>query len=491
MVNQSHKLSGPFLIELKNKFREIAGSDNRIDREEFKNALIIKNEKIINRIFDIFDRDENNFLDISEFISGIEILIDGTDAQKIKFAFDIHDFDGSGDIDKNELKILIKNILIENNLDFDINQVDLIVDEFFKDADIDKNGRIDFNEFLILIEKYPDLINSLAVNPAAWFRNSKSKKNSQTTNRIVHNITKVQVQNLNVLQWLLVPRLIYFYNIIINRKKNDELISIESLEVLPGKNISFSFDKPKWFEFTPGDYVYINCPWISNLEWYPFNIISSANDSSVLLNIKADGRWPKKIYNKTISMLKDNSVENLKIRIDGPFGSSSDKILQSENLIIIAEGMGVAKFASVLQDIYYRTKTNQIHSKVKTLNFIWLCSEDNYVEWFKKILQELDKDFNLDSFDYSIHFLDRNASDLPKDMLYVSKDIYRKEFKINLLSGLKDKYHIGFPSLQNTLAEIISRSDHGKFDLFFSGSRKTKSKIKTACKDIDIKFNNS
>ena len=51
MVNQSHKLSGPFLVELKNKFREIAGDDNKIDRSEFQQHLSISNEKIINRIF--------------------------------------------------------------------------------------------------------------------------------------------------------------------------------------------------------------------------------------------------------------------------------------------------------------------------------------------------------------------------------------------------------------------------------------------------------
>ena len=113
MVNQSHKLSGPFLIELKNKFREIAGSDNKIDRLEFKDSLVIENENIINRIFDIFDKDENNLLDINEFINGIETLIKSTNAQKIKFAFDIHDFDGSGDIDKDELKILIKTFLLK------------------------------------------------------------------------------------------------------------------------------------------------------------------------------------------------------------------------------------------------------------------------------------------------------------------------------------------------------------------------------------------
>ena len=123
MINQSHKLSGPFLIDLKNRFRQIAGSDNKIDRKEFKNGLLIDNDQIKNRIFDIFDTDQNNFLDIGEFIDGIEKLINGTTYEKIKFAFQIHDIDGSGDIDKFELEILVKNILIENNLDFDANQI--------------------------------------------------------------------------------------------------------------------------------------------------------------------------------------------------------------------------------------------------------------------------------------------------------------------------------------------------------------------------------
>jgi len=110
MVNQSHKLSGPFLIELKNKFREIAGEDNKINRDEFSKGLCLNNENIVNRIFDIFDKDHNNYLDIDEFLSGIESLINGGKEEKIRFAFDIHDFDASGDIDHKELKVLIKNI---------------------------------------------------------------------------------------------------------------------------------------------------------------------------------------------------------------------------------------------------------------------------------------------------------------------------------------------------------------------------------------------
>ena len=247
MINQSNKLSGPFLIDLKNKFREIAGEDNKIDRNEFHKGLALNNEAIVNRIFDIFDKDHNEYIDSDEFITGIESLINGEEEDKIRFAFDIHDFDASGDIDHEELKTLIKNILIENNLEFDVNQIDLIVDEFFKTADLNNSGTIDYKEFLKMVHNYPDLISGLAVNPIAWFNPHRNEFSLEEQSVSKAKSYKVQVQDLSVLQWLLVPRLIYFYNIILNRSKNRNQVGIESLQILPQKNISFSFLRPKWF----------------------------------------------------------------------------------------------------------------------------------------------------------------------------------------------------------------------------------------------------
>ena len=48
MINKSKKLAGPFLIDLKNKFREIAGEDQLIDRQEFQNGLDLSNIKNYN-----------------------------------------------------------------------------------------------------------------------------------------------------------------------------------------------------------------------------------------------------------------------------------------------------------------------------------------------------------------------------------------------------------------------------------------------------------
>ena len=142
MVNRSKKLTGPFLVQLRNRFREIAGKDNRIDRQEFHESMLIGNDAITDRIFDIFDKDQNSFLDLEEFLSGFQSLVNGSEEDLIRFAFDIHDLDSSGDIDHEELRIFIKESLIENNLDFDPYQIDLLVDEFFRKADTDKSGTI-------------------------------------------------------------------------------------------------------------------------------------------------------------------------------------------------------------------------------------------------------------------------------------------------------------------------------------------------------------
>jgi len=490
MINQSHKLSGPFLIDLKNRFRLIAGSDNKIDRKEFKNGLLIHNDQIKNRIFDIFDSDQNNFLDIGEFIDGIEKLINGTTYEKIKFAFQIHDIDGSGDIDQLELEILVKNMLIENNLDFDTNQISLIVSDLFNKVDVDGNGKIDFEEFLKLVQEYPDFLKSLAVNPLSWFYEKEHSK--QVVPAKKHKSAgKVQVEGLSLIQWLLVPRLIYLFNIIVKRNSNNKPIPIKSVKVLPEKNVSFSFEKPKWLKSNPGDYVYVNCPWISKYQWFPFNLMASTVSKIAFLNIKASGHWSEKVYDKTIEFLNDGSLEKLNIRIDGPYGSSSNEILNSKNIILIAAGKGIAKFASILQDIALKTKDNVVKSNLDSVHLIWLCDDSFYVEWFKKLLRELDKEYESINFNYDIYFANRNAASLPQDMLYISKDLANNEYDIDLLDGLGKHNQIGTPIWQEKFKSLLNDKLAEEYRIFYSGPKRLATKMNSAAKKLKIKFYNN
>ena len=197
--------------------------------------------------------------------------------------------------------------------------------------------------------------------------------------------TKVQVADLAVWQWLLVPRLIYYYNILVNRQNNRSEIPIDSIEILPGKNISLKLKRPDWFHYRAGDYVYLNCPWISTVEWYPLNIISHPTQDRITLNIKTNGSWSSKLYKRTIQFLSDGKIINMTARLDGPYGSSSENIIGLENIILVGSGTGVSKFASILQDIAVRQKNGDPALLIKRLYFIWLSDNDLYFEWFSKL----------------------------------------------------------------------------------------------------------
>ena len=204
--------------------------------------------------------------------------------------------------------------------------------------------------------------------------------------------------------------------------------------------------------------------------------------------MKASEAWPKKIYDKTVTMVKSKTFDKLSIRIDGPYGSSSDKILESKNTIIVAAGTGVSKFASILQDISIRSKNIKTDPSVKNLYFIWLSDNAFYIEWFKKLLYELERDFELNYFDFHIYFLDRAASQLPKNMLYVSKDIFKSDFDINLLDNVKNKSSSGHPNWDLELERIRTRFNDGDISLFYSGPKNLQKDLKLSCNNHGIKF---
>jgi len=493
LANQSKKLTGPFLVQLRNKFREIAGDDNKINRHEFHKSLLIGNDAIVDRIFDIFDKDHNDYLDSEEFLSGFQLLINGSDEDRIRFAFDIHDLDASGDVDYEELKILIKDSLNENDLDFDPYQIDLLVDEFFRKADMDKSGTIDLNEFLELAKKYPDFFSGLAVNPVAWFNPDRYESRKHETKNVQlikkqRPLSKIQVHDLGAWQWLLVPRLIYFYNILVNRRKNRSEIPINSIEILPGKNIFVKIKRPDWFHYQAGDYVYLNCPWISTVEWYPFNIISPPNRDRLTLNIKTNGSWTSKLYKQIIQLLADENVINMTARLDGPYGSSSENIIGSENIILVGSGTGVSKFASILQDIAVRQKNDDPDLKIKRLYFIWLSDNNLYFEWFTKLLEEIDLTHDQSTFDYHIYFTERIATELPKSMLYLSTDITGSTTDIELLQTQRMKTSAGFPDWVEELSAIKEQSEGANFDLFYCGPTSLRKSLIPICRKLDIVF---
>lgn len=106
-------------------------------------------------------------------MENVEQLVLLSNDEKLQFAYQLHDHDSDGRIEKEELFRLITASLKENNLDFPSEQITNLVDILILEADTDKNGEISFEEFKNLVGKHPDLLEAMAVSPVSWLNPRK------------------------------------------------------------------------------------------------------------------------------------------------------------------------------------------------------------------------------------------------------------------------------------------------------------------------------
>ena len=98
----------------------------------------------------------------------------------------------------------------------------------------------------------------------------------------------------------------------------------------------------------------------------------------------------------------------LNIYIDGPFGAPSSAVFNNcSHAVLVATGIGVTPFASILQSIMFRywqarrqcpncahTWSEGLHStsdfSLKKVDFIWINKEQKSFEWFLQLLAQLE-----------------------------------------------------------------------------------------------------
>ncbi len=62
------------------------------------------------RLFSVFDLNNNGYLDTQEFINGMKMLFSETFDNFVKFIFDFYDFDKDGKISKEDIQIVLSYI---------------------------------------------------------------------------------------------------------------------------------------------------------------------------------------------------------------------------------------------------------------------------------------------------------------------------------------------------------------------------------------------
>ena len=166
---RSSRADARFLALLERAFAEHAGKDARIDPAELKHALGLRSDALAARVFALFDRDRSGTIDREEFIGAVRRLFAGSDRDRLLFAFQLHDEDGDGSLDLDELKRMIAVSLAESDIvERPTQPADALARLLLQKADTNRDGKLSFEEFAVAIEKQPELLKKMIRSEAVW-----------------------------------------------------------------------------------------------------------------------------------------------------------------------------------------------------------------------------------------------------------------------------------------------------------------------------------
>ncbi|KDP31036.1 hypothetical protein JCGZ_11412 [Jatropha curcas] len=128
-----------------------------------------------------------------------------------------------------------------------------------------------------------------------------------------------------------------------------------SAKVFPNKAVQLVLPKDPSLKYAPTSVLYIKIPTISQFQWHSFSITSNSIDDHYTMSIiiKCDGGWTSSIYD-TIRAELDSDAEHMSCiptAIEGPYGPASLDFLRHDSLLLIAGGIGITPFLSILKEI--------------------------------------------------------------------------------------------------------------------------------------------
>ncbi|KAK1876756.1 Cytochrome b-245 heavy chain [Dissostichus eleginoides] len=195
-------------------------------------------------------------------------------------------------------------------------------------------------------------------------------------------------------KWVLGPMILYVCERIVRFYRSNQKVVMH-----PSKTLELQM-KRKGFHMEVGQYVFIQCPSVSRLEWHPFTLTSAPEEDYFSAHIRIVGtgrrlctrpapgtRRSRRTPGSCPSMTSRGGGRRAggKLAIDGPFGTASEDVFGYEVVMLVGAGIGVTPFASILKSVWYKRIQNN-----QDIYFYWLCPETQAFEWFADLLQSLE-----------------------------------------------------------------------------------------------------
>jgi NADPH oxidase len=180
------------------------------------------------------------------------------------------------------------------------------------------------------------------------------------------------------------------------RKANSNLDALE-----------IQFQKPS-MKYKSGQWLFLQVPSVSRQQWHPFTITSCPFDPYISVHVRQVGDFTRalgdalgagaaqsKLYDGVDPMgmyevALANGQQMPELRIDGPYGAPAEDVFNNEIAVLIGTGIGVTPWAAILKNIWHMRQGPNPPTRLRRVEFIWVCKDTTSFEWFQVLLSSLE-----------------------------------------------------------------------------------------------------
>jgi len=286
--------------------------------------------------------------------------------------------------------------------------------------------------------------------------------------------------------WVAGPGVFYMIERIIRLARGSQKTIVKQAIAHPSKVLELRMKKPT-FVYKPGQYIFLACPYIGDLEWHPFTISSSPDEDFLSVHIRIVGDWTGDLWTemnpeKKLGVVQEDLVNarngNPILLVDGPFGAASEDVFNFEYVILFAAGIGVTPFASILKSIKYKVQTEG-DERFKKAHFYWSNRDSSAFEWFIGLLRDLD---DCDFLDFNLYLTAALNPDQVREISHQAKE--GGGGNPDPLTGLKKHTNYKRPNIKAIIAEKAQEYTGQTVGVFFCGPPVISKQLAESCRIV-------
>ncbi|XP_041872595.1 NADPH oxidase 3 [Corvus kubaryi] len=238
--------------------------------------------------------------------------------------------------------------------------------------------------------------------------------------------------------------------------------------------------KKHGFKMGAGQYIFLQCPSVSQLEWHPFTLTSAPEEEYFSVHIRVVGDWTAALF-KAFGA-EEKAFKELwmlpRLAVDGPYGSATTDIFRYQVSVCIAAGIGVTPFASVLKSIWYKCCNPNTVLALQKVYFYWICRDPSAFEWFADLLFHLEtkmaEKWKNDFLSYHIFLTGWDESQATHIALHCDD-------KMDVITGLRQKTCYGRPNWDNEFKQLAENHPSNSIGVFFCGPKALSKILQKTC----------